>query len=405
MKKSILFLVAIAVSICLTASACSEQDTTSTETSTQSTTDKTLKTTAVTEKPSEASLEEWQQMYIDMIKENSQYTDFALLQATDGDSPDLVFTDGKTKKYALIFKDYNPEAPLQLQVTDIGECSDDKSDDSFMYIAKNLSFYYCYVQDGTKHETVYQIGGKPVILFSGTVENGNTYLVSDSKKTAGQYRTEIMRCFDFESASKVTDYKNREEIIDDIKNKVITPVQKGTEPPSDAVNDTFDEWKKIYIDFFKSTEKSDFEEFGSTIVDVDDDGIPELFCSPFAIPGTHMAWIKDGKVKMQTIGYGAVKYISYQKLIYCSSINHGVYQDNVYTFNNHELNRVFYGTILPEANGFDNPGWYIGISHESVTEEEYNAALNEAFDMDSSQSIKSGQYVERGTIISAIENY
>ena len=134
MKKSIL--VAIVVSICLTASACSGQVTTSTETknatSTQSTTDKAPETTAATEKPSEAPLEEWQQMYIDMIKENSQYTDFALLQATNGGSPDLVFTDGKTKKYALIFEDYNPDAPLQLQVTDIGKCSDDKSDDSFM---------------------------------------------------------------------------------------------------------------------------------------------------------------------------------------------------------------------------------------------------------------------------------
>lgn len=392
MKKSIL--VAIAVSICLTISACSGQDTTSTEISTKSTTDKTLKATAATEMPSEAPLEEWQQMYIDMIKENSQYTDFALLQATNGGSPDLVFTDGKTKKYALIFEDYNPDAPLQLQVTDIGKCSDDKSDDSFMYIAKNLSFYYCYVQDGTKHETVYQIGGKPVILFSGTVENGNTYLVSDSKKTAGQYRTEIMRGFDFESASKVTDYRNREEIIDDIKYKVITPVQKGTEPPTDAANDTSDEWKRIYIDFFKSTEKSDFEEYGFTIADVDDDGIPELFCTPFAVAGTNMAWIKDGEVKMQPIGYGEVKYISSQNLIHCKYINHGVYQDNVYTFNNHELNNVFFGSILPEANGFDDPGWFIGYSQESVTEEEYNAALNEAFDMDSSQSINSGQHVE-----------
>ena len=173
MKKSILFMVAIVVSICLTASACSEQDTTSTETLTQSTTDKILKTTAATEKPSEAPLEEWQQMYIYMINENSQYTDFALLQATDGDSPDLVFTDGKTKKYALIFEDYNPDAPLQLQVTDIGECSDDKSYDSFMYVAKKLSFYYSFVENGIKHETVYQIGGKPVILFSGIIENGN----------------------------------------------------------------------------------------------------------------------------------------------------------------------------------------------------------------------------------------
>ena len=398
-------MVAIVVSICLTASACSEQDTTSTETLTQSTTDKILKTTAATEKPSEAPLEEWQQMYIDMINENSQYTDFALLQATDGDSPDLVFTDGKTKKYALIFEDYNPDAPLQLQVTDIGECSDDKSYDSFMYVAKKLSFYYSFVENGIKHETVYQIGGKPVILFSGIIENGNKYFVSDSPKNAKQYRDEIMRSFDFESASQVTDYRNREEIKDDIKNKVITPVQKGTEPPTDAVNDTSDEWKRIYIDFFNSTEKSDFEEFGSTMADVDDDGIPELFCTPFAIAGTHMAWIKEGEVEMQPIGYGAVKYISSQKLIYCSYINHGEYQDNVYTFNNHELNRVFFGRILPEANGFDNPGWFIGNSHESVTEEEYNAALNEAFDMDSSQSIKTGQYVERGTIISEIEHH
>ena len=177
------------------------------------------------------------------------------------------------------------------------------------------------------------------------------------------------------------------------------------ESATEVVNNESDEWKRIYIDFFKSTEKSDFEEYGFTIADVDDDGIPELFCTPFAVAGTNMAWIKDGEVEMQPIGYGAVKYISSQKLIYCSYINHGVYHDNVFTFNNHELNKVFFGSILPEANGFDNPGWFIGNSHESVTEEEYNEALNESFDMDSSQSIKSGQYVEREMIISAIENY
>ena len=183
------------------------------------------------------------------------------------------------------------------------------------------------------------------------------------------------------------------------------PIEKETEPITEVVNNESDEWKRIYIDFFKSTEKSDFEEFGSTIADVDDDGIPELFCSPFAIPGTHMAWIKDGEVEMQPIGYGEVKYIPSQYLIYCNYVNHGMYQDYVYSFNNHELNTVFSGSILPEANGFDNPGWFIGDSQESVTEEKYNAALRETFDMDAAQSINSGQQVENGLIISAIENY
>lgn len=82
------------------------------------------------------------------------------------------------------------------------------------------------------------------------------------------------------------------------------------ESATEVVNNESDEWKRIYIDFFKSTEKSDFEEYGFTIADVDDDGIPELFCTPFAVAGTNMAWIKDGEVEMQPIGYGTVKYIS-----------------------------------------------------------------------------------------------
>ena len=181
--------------------------------------------------------------------------------------------------------------------------------------------------------------------------------------------------------------------------------EKQTEPVTEVVNDTSDEWKQLYIDFFNSSESNGLGAYGFTIADVDEDGIPELFCTPFAVAGTQMTWIQNGEVKMQPIGYGEVKYIPSQYLIYCNYVNHGMYQDYVYSFNNHELNTVFSGSILPEENGFDNPGRFIGDSQESVTEKEYNAALNEAFDMNSAQSINSGQQVENGMLISAIENY
>ena len=183
------------------------------------------------------------------------------------------------------------------------------------------------------------------------------------------------------------------------------PTEKQTEPFTEVENDESDEWKQLYIDFFNSSESNGLGDYGFTITDVDEDGIPELFCTPFAVAGTQMTWIQNGEVKMQPIGYGEVKYIPSQYLIYCNYVNHGMYQDYVYSFNNHELNTVFSGSILPEANGFDNPGWFIGDSQESITEEKYNAALRETFDMDAAQSINSGQQVENGLIISAIENY
>ena len=183
------------------------------------------------------------------------------------------------------------------------------------------------------------------------------------------------------------------------------PTEKQTEPFTEVENDESDEWKQLYIDFFNSSESNGLGDYGFTITDVDEDGIPELFCTPFAVAGTQMTWIQNGVVKMQPIGYGEVKYIPSQYLIYCNYVNHGMFQDNVYSFNNHELNTVFSGRILPEENGFDNPGWFIGDSQESVAEKEYNAALNAAFDKEAAQSINSGQKVERGMIISAIENY
>ena len=137
-----------------------------------------------------------------------------------------------------------------------------------------------------------------------------------------------------------------QDITKDVAETTAIHTEKQTELVTEVVNDESDEWKQLYIDFFNSSDSNGFKYYGFTIADIDEDGIPELFCTPFAVAGTQMTWIQDGEVKMQPIEYGEVKYISSQNLIYCNYMNHGIYQEYVYTFNNHELNNVFSGRIL-----------------------------------------------------------
>lgn len=165
-----------------------------------------------------------------------------------------------------------------------------------------------------------------------------------------------------------------------------------------------EEWKELYISYFNEQENKSILDYASfNIIDVDDDGTPELVYTGFAAMGTHMIWIKNGEVQDQAVGYGEFKYIPSDKLVYCQYMNHGCTSDTVFLFENQDLTQVFSGQILPEENGFENPGW--SIDGENVSETEYNKRLNDSFDFNLSKSLDYDDSIQGSDILDKIKNY
>ncbi|MCQ4022807.1 zinc ribbon domain-containing protein [Ruminococcus sp. zg-924] len=162
-------------------------------------------------------------------------------------------------------------------------------------------------------------------------------------------------------------------------------------------NNNNDDWKQLYTDMIAN----DIDPTSFSLIKIDNDDIPELIFTGSAVGGTRMAWVKDGKLEIQGIGYGEVRYYEKQGWFYCQYINHGIFTDSVYKMENNSLSTLFQGTILPEENGFDNPGWF--IDNESVDEDYYKAKLNNAFDFSNSKTMD--QYYSRSEIIDAINNF
>lgn len=158
-----------------------------------------------------------------------------------------------------------------------------------------------------------------------------------------------------------------------------------------------DNWKQLYIDMISD----DIDPNSFSLIKIDNDDIPELIFTGSAVGGTRMAWVKDGKLKIQAIGYGEVQYYEKQGIFYCQYVNHGIFEDSVYKMDNHSISTVFQGTILPKENGFDNPGWF--IDNESVNESVYISKLNSAFDF--SNAKKMDTYYTRSEITDVINNF
>lgn len=168
--------------------------------------------------------------------------------------------------------------------------------------------------------------------------------------------------------------------------------------------DKAEEWKELYIDFFSQQENKSALDYATfNFVDVDENGTPELVYTGFAAMGTHIVWIKDGEVQDQAVGYGEFKYNPSNKQIYCQSVNHGMINDNVYSFMDQDLMIVFSGQILPKENGFENPGW--SVNGENVSEAEYNSQLNSSFDFDTSESLDYEDAINGSELLSRIKNY
>lgn len=159
-------------------------------------------------------------------------------------------------------------------------------------------------------------------------------------------------------------------------------------------------WKQLYVDAVRNDRiVSDYVDYA--LVNVDDDGIPELVCFGGDVAhGLIIAWIKDGTVVNEALGYSQFYYYPNENRFYAEYINHGMYGDTVYEFQNGSLVKLFEGTKLPEGNGFSDPGWF--INNEHVSEDDYNSQFGSAFDIGRSTK---ATYSNRDQIIETINNY
>ena len=157
------------------------------------------------------------------------------------------------------------------------------------------------------------------------------------------------------------------------------------------------DWKQLYINMIED----DIDPNTFSLVKVDNDDIPELVFTGSAVGGTKIAWVKDGELEIQTIGYGEFQYYEKQGLFYCQYINHGIYKDSVYKMDNHSVSTVFEGTLLPKDNGFDDSGWF--IDDEQVEESEYVSRLSSVFDFNSAKRMNT--YYSRAEINDVINGY
>lgn len=159
-------------------------------------------------------------------------------------------------------------------------------------------------------------------------------------------------------------------------------------------------WKQLYIDAVKSDYVvSDYVDYA--LVNVDNDGIPELVCFGADVAhGLIIAWIKDGAVVNEPLGYSQLYYYPNENRFYAEYINRGIYGDTVYEFQNGSLVKLFEGTKLPEGNGFSDPGWF--INNEHVSEDDYDIQFGSVFDTGRATLVT---YSNRDEIINTINNY
>lgn len=114
-------------------------------------------------------------------------------------------------------------------------------------------------------------------------------------------------------------------------------------------------WKKSYIDFVKKeVDNKDIngKEIRYSLVNIDDDNIPELLYSGEGYINTHICWIQSGNVKHQFVCNQNFLYYEKKNLFYGFYFNHGISHDMVYTFENSNLKKSFEGTGNFTKNDF-----------------------------------------------------
>ena len=182
----------------------------------------------------------------------------------------------------------------------------------------------------------------------------------------------------------------------------IAPVTAGAAVPA---------WKTAYINYIKSS-KSYYASGGYGLVDLDKNGIPELFAhSGKGMEGGIIGTYYKNKLITQAIGgYGEVYILN--NMYYVASGRAGGYTDMVYSFNGIS-NLLFDGNFYAKGRfDMNNPDDFYyryrlteNASYTSVSYTQYHNKLNSIFNKNKAIEINLNNCYNYNQIISAINNY
>ncbi|MDO5540499.1 MAG: C-type lectin domain-containing protein [Eubacteriales bacterium] len=142
-------------------------------------------------------------------------------------------------------------------------------------------------------------------------------------------------------------------------------------------------WQQAYLDAIESVNGSGvYGDFSYALIYVDGDSIPELLCNTgIEAGGCQVYTWHDGVLdQLQTSRLGYT-YIESANLFNNTGGHMGYYFDNIYAIEDGMWVEVAAGYYV-EENGTSSYTW----ENESVTEEEYNMMLNEAYDTNLAQT-------------------
>ena len=187
----------------------------------------------------------------------------------------------------------------------------------------------------------------------------------------------------------------------------------GQAETSEQVKNNAQEWKQAYIDYFT---KVDYNPDATVLEDINDDGIPEVFCRWNDGGTAYSAYYinRNGMVE-EVFDYVSFIGVSYGKgYVKCSGGHSGIYVDTVYRYDNMSgrFKTVFSGEYYDsDENGnpnLDENGYIVmryTMDGSSCEEEEYKDRLARACDGTEDTIVDFDAYTEIADPITAIQNY
>ena len=185
--------------------------------------------------------------------------------------------------------------------------------------------------------------------------------------------------------------KTKSEVISEMADRLVSSEQQficfdRSEPTEDqTAKPTFSNYNLAYLDFLK--DKKDGRYVSFSLVYIDNDDVPELYLSGIdEATGDMICSFKNGAVITQRLGRkGGGKYIPLSGVFINQNGHMGYYYDIVYRLNYNGFSMTLEGIYTEsfEENGKGGSWEYVWeyiIDGSSVTRDEYNTAVNSAFD-------------------------
>lgn len=181
-----------------------------------------------------------------------------------------------------------------------------------------------------------------------------------------------------------------------------------TEEPSTA--EISSEWKDMYIDYISSIDMgAGMEKFA--LIDVDGNGIPELFYSSgFEMGGGSISTVFQGQINTIRTGSGGIFY--WNSRVSCIGGRQGRYAKKVFDISGGTFQCIFDGAERAQSMNFDmdNPNDFTysyrlneNSNYQDASYDEYNSAFLNAF-RENEKVLVNFEY-DRASVFDAINNY